>query len=157
MNFAQDYLPLSTYEIIQTIKKLKVNSSPGLDRLQNIFLKNLPYDYVSKVLSVLVNRAVDKGTLEDWEEVKIIVISRHDGNSQDLEKYRPISLIRCLGKVIERLIITRIYKFIEDIKVLIKQKSGFRNNRGSADSLLFFTQKINFQYKFESCKVSFAN
>jgi len=48
--FSNDYLPFSTHEIIKTIKKLKVNSSPGLDRLQNIFLKNLPYDYVSKVL-----------------------------------------------------------------------------------------------------------
>jgi len=92
---------------------------------------------------VLVNRTVDTGIPEDWKLAKIIMIPKHDGNSKDPEKYRPISLISCLGKLTERLIKTRLYKFIEDSKFLVKQQSGFRNNRGSADSLLFFTQKIS--------------
>ena len=61
----------------------------------------------------------------------------------DPEKYRPISLTSCLSKLVERLIKTRLYKFIEDKKMIAKQQSGFRYNKGASDNLLFFTQKIS--------------
>ncbi len=64
-------------------------------------------------------------------------------NSSDPEKFRPISLTSCLGKLIERLVKSRMYKFCEDSGIIVPQQSGFRNNRGAADNLVFFTQKIS--------------
>ncbi len=38
---------------------------------------------------------------------------------------------------------SRMYKFCEDSGIIVPQQSGFRNNRGAADNLVFFTQKIS--------------
>jgi hypothetical protein len=39
-----------------------------------------------------------------WKEAKIIMIPKKDGMCSDPEKFRPISLTGCLGKLVERLI-----------------------------------------------------
>ena len=56
--------------------------------------------------------------------------------------YRPISLTSCVGKFIERIVRNRLYKFLEEKKLIIKEQSGFRSRRGTADNLVFITQKI---------------
>ena len=139
---SNDRLPFSTIEIVKAIKKIKVSSSPGEDQIHNIFLKHIPYEYVSKVLCVLINRSVDSGIPLEWKVAKIIMIPKGE-SGPDPEKYRPISLTSCLGKLVERLVKSRLYKFLEDSGIIVKQQSGFRNNKGAADNLVFFTQKIS--------------
>ena len=140
---SDDFLPYNTGEIIKTINKIRSNTSPGEDQVQNIFLKHLPYEYVRKVLAVLVNRAVTEGIPQTWKEAKITMIPKKDGMSKDPEKYRPISLTSCLGKLAERLIKKRLYGLLEANNIIVKQQSGFRNEKGAADNLVFFTQKIS--------------
>ena len=130
------------FKIWKAIQKIKINSAPGDDQIHNILLKNIPHDYISKVLNVLVNRAVVSGIPEEWKKAKIIMIPKGE-KSNDPEKYRPISLTSCLGKLVERLIKKRLYEFLESKDLLVKQQSGFRNKKGAADNLIFFTQKIS--------------
>ena len=106
---SDDFLPYNTGEIIKTINKIQANTSPGEAQVQNIFLKHLPYEYVSKMLSALVNRVVTEGIPQTWKEAKITMIPKKEGMSRDPEKYRPISLTSCLGKLVERLIKKRLY------------------------------------------------
>ena len=71
------------------------------------------------------------------------MIPKKDGMTKDPEKYRPISLTSCLSKLTERLLKVRLYSFLEDNDVLVKQQAGFRNNKGASDNLTFFTQKLS--------------
>ncbi len=73
----------------------------------------------------------------------IKMIPKKDDMSKDPEKYRPISLTSCLGKLIERLVRARLYSLLEGQNLISKQQSGFRSNKGAGDNLLFFTQKIS--------------
>jgi len=139
--FKNDLIPFTTYEIIKAIKKIKISSSPGVDKIHNIFLKNMPYDYVHKVLAPLVNRSVDTGIPNEWKIAKIIMIPKSEVKSNDPEKYRPISLTSCLGKLTERLIKSRLYKLLEEGGILAKQQSRYKYNKGAADNLVFFTTK----------------
>jgi hypothetical protein len=62
--------------------------------------------------------------------------------SSDPTQYRPISLLSCIGKLVERVARTRLVKFLEANNLIIKQQSGFRHRRSTTDNLLFVTQKI---------------
>ena len=108
-----DFVPFSSSEIYLTIKNIKNNTSPGEDLIQNIFLKEIPYEYIKKILSVLVNRSIKCGIPKSWKSAKIKMIPKKDGMSKDPEKYRPISLTSCLGKLIERLVRARLYSLLE--------------------------------------------
>jgi len=138
-----DFVPFSSSEIYLTIKNIKINTSPGEDLIQNIFLKEIPYEYIKKILSVLVNRSINCGIPKSWNSAKIKMIPKKDGMSKDPEKYRPISLTSCLSKLIERLVRARLYSLLEELNFISKQQSGFRSNKGAGENLLFFTQKIS--------------
>ncbi len=140
---SNDYIPFTLGEIYKKINKIKVSSSPGEDDIQNILLKNLPFDYVRTLLYHLINKAIKLGIPQNWKKAKIIMIPKKDGMTKDPEKYRPISLTSCLSKLTERLLKDRLYSFLEDNDVLVKQQAGFRNNRGASDNLTFFTQKLS--------------
>ena len=56
--------------------------------------------------------------------------------------YRPISLTCCLGKCMEKIIVTRLYGFVEHHNLLDKEQEGFRRFRGTSQALLCFTQSI---------------
>ena len=85
------------------------------------------------------------------------MIPKKGYKSKDPADYRPISITSCLGKLAERLIRNRLYSILEDKKILVKQQSGFRNNKGASDNLLFFTQKISetIQKNKKACAIFF--
>ena len=62
--------------------------------------------------------------------------------SNNPSDYRPISLTSCIGKVIERLIASRLCSFLEKKNILIKQQSGFRKSRRASDNLVGLSQII---------------
>jgi hypothetical protein len=65
-----DFVPFTSGEIYRRIFKIKVNSSPREDAIQNVFLKNIPFEYVKKILSHLINRAISLGILKNRKKLK---------------------------------------------------------------------------------------
>ena len=70
------------------------------------------------------------------------MIPKKENKSSLPADYRPISLTSCIGKVVERVVKNRLYRFLESKNLIVKEQSGFRNKRGTADNLLFMSQKI---------------
>lgn len=56
--------------------------------------------------------------------------------------YRPISLTSCLGKCLEKIIVTRLYGYVEHHDLLDKEQEGFRRFRSTTQALLRLTQDI---------------
>jgi len=69
------------------------------------------------------------------------MISKTAGKSIETSDYNLISMESCVGKLAERLIKTHLYIHLENNN-LVTQQSGLRNERGAADNLFTFTQKI---------------
>jgi retron-type reverse transcriptase len=70
------------------------------------------------------------------------MIPKKDGYSPNPLNYRPISLVSCIGKVVERIINARLMRFLEAFNLISKMQSGFRKGRSTKDNLLFLTQKV---------------
>jgi hypothetical protein len=63
---------------------------------------------------------------EIWKKAKIIPITKPDTqNSQDVTKYRPISLLNIGGKILEKALINRINHYIYTTEFLKKNQYGF--------------------------------
>ena len=56
--------------------------------------------------------------------------------------YRPISLTSCLGKILEKIITERLYKWCEDRNIINKEQSGFRSGHSTNEQLFNITQYI---------------
>ena len=156
-NFAGEYEVFIVKDLYKIINNLKVNSSPGGDCIQNIFFKFLPFEFIKKILLKLMNVSICQGVPKSWKLALITMIPKKNAKSKNPNDYRPISLTSCLGKLAERLVKSRLNKFLEDNKLIITQQSGFRHQRGTSDNLLFFTQKIseNLEKGRKACSIFF--
>ena len=93
------------------------------------------FEYVQRVPSRLINLAFRKGTLNEWKTAVLTMIPKKTLRSNDPADYRPICLLCCISKVLERLVKTRLYTFLENSDIILKQQSGLRSNRGKIDNL----------------------
>jgi hypothetical protein len=136
----------SLKELNKIIKKLKNHSSPGQDNIHNLMIKNTSTKFRLIILS-LINLTIKKNQLpNNWKSSIITMIPKKGANSSDPKDYRPISLTSCLAKISEKLIALRLKKFLKVNKIIIKQQSGFRNNRQTKDNICFITQKVKEQF-----------
>nr|KAG5704083.1 hypothetical protein BaRGS_017587 [Batillaria attramentaria] len=56
--------------------------------------------------------------------------------------YRPISLLSCLGKTLERMINKRLMWHLESNNLITKEQTAFRKNRSTVDQLVYLAQSI---------------
>ena len=59
-----------------------------------------------------------------------------------VESYRPISLISCVGKILEKILTNRLYKWCEKNNLINKEQSGFRSSHSTNEQLFKLTQHI---------------
>ena len=90
----------------------------------------------------MINLSLVVGLPDSWKVATITMIPKKISGSSNPDDYRGISLLSCVGKLAERVVRNRLYRFLESNKLIINEQSGFRNNRGTADNLVFMTQKI---------------
>jgi hypothetical protein len=123
--------PINKSELVEHIKNLNDNTAPGHDGIHNLMLKNLPDVFVDLLVHT-INYSMATSTLsKEWKTATISMIPKKEGYSSDPNKYRPISLTSCIGKLAERIIKKRLVNFLETNRIITKQQSGFRKNRST--------------------------
>ena len=72
-----------------------------------------------------MNRSFDEGIFPDiWKIANVIPIFKKGDKSQPCN-YRPVALLRCIGKLQERIVFKNIYNFQIENNLLYKYQSGF--------------------------------
>ena len=87
--------------------------------------------------------------MEEWhsscfmgKKTTIIPVHKNGKDKKDPNSYRPISLLRSLGKLLERVINRRLISFLEERKILSPTQTGYRKHRSTEDQLSFIAQEI---------------
>ena len=112
-------------EIENLIKALPNKMSSGHDEINNVMLKGL-CSAISYPLQLIFNQSIVTGVFPD--KMKIAeVIPLYKGKQRDLMiNYRPISLLMTISKLLEKVIYSRIYKFLKKNNILFESQYGFR-------------------------------
>ena len=72
---------------------------------------------------------------------KVIPIHKN-GSTQDMNNYRPISLLSIFDKIMEKIMHQRLYNFLEENNILYNKQFGFRKNNSTIEALIKITEKI---------------
>ena len=133
--------PCTKEEISDIITGFKTGKSSGPNSIPIKILK-LAKDKISENLSSIFNLSFSTGSFPDVLKVaKIIPIHKKD-SKLDCTNYRPISLLSNLDKIIEKLMHTRLLKFLENEKVLYEKQFGFRRNFSTAHAIISLVDNI---------------
>ena len=115
------------------LEDLKIGKSSGPDNIGNILLRNAAKG-LSKSLTLIFQTIFNKGTYPNqWNFGQICPVFK-DGDKKDVTCYRPISLLSCISKVLERIIFDEIYPLVQ--KKLHTKQFGFRKKRSATLQLL---------------------
>ena len=72
---------------------------------------------------------------------KVTTVFKRDG-SADLSNYRPISVLPCFSKILEQLMYNRLYKHLNNSKVLYPKQFSFQKGHSTDHALLQFVDQI---------------
>ncbi|CAF1418063.1 unnamed protein product [Adineta ricciae] len=121
---------VSTKEVKWHIKQLR-NSATGPDNVHNRCLKNHTELFVQH-LTALYNTILEVGYIPDiWKKAHIILLLKPNKDKRLPSSYRPISLLSCLGKLLEKIIKQRLTLEIERRNILPAHQAGFRAKKST--------------------------
>ena len=123
------------------IKTLNLRKATGSNSIPTKRLKVFD-KAISVLLAILINLSVEKGIFPKYLKIASVIPIFKKRDHLDCNNYRPISLTSNISKLLERLIHTRLYSFLESNKVIYNRQFGFRNNHPTTHTLIDITEKI---------------
>lgn len=126
-------------EILKIFKSLNIRKGSGSDNIPPIFFKNCANEIAFPVM-LLYNKSLSEGIFPSkWKEAHIVPIHKK-GSKTEITNYRPISILNILGKVLEKLIYTKLYSVLS--RAIPDNQHGFMKRRSTNSNLIQFTSDI---------------
>ena len=120
----------------------------GSDGIDSYFIR-ISCDVITLYITQLYSLSFDFGIYpECLKTAKIIPIFK-TGLKTEVNNYRPISLLSNFSKFLEKLIYSRLTKFLEKHKILRDNQYGFRENLSTTHAMLDIMIKISCNIKNE--------
>ena len=120
---------------------ININKSPGHDDLCSRIIKTTSKE-ISKPLTHIFNLTFEMGIIPDKLKIALVTPIFKVNENNKFENYRPISVLTCFSKLLERLIYKRLIKYVEKNKILSKHQCGFRKNRSTELAVIELVDKI---------------
>ena len=123
------------------IMNLSNKTSYGHDKISNILLKEL-CKCISFPLCSIFNQDLLEGYFPDAMKMAEIIPLCKGKEFDKVINYQPVSLLISISKVLEKVVYSRVYKFLEKHKVLYDSQYGFRRKRSCELAVLELVSSV---------------
>ena len=117
--------PITKIELIKTINDLRNKKSSSFDEISPALFKRVALSVLDQLL-FLINLCLVNGTFPDILKTAVVTPVFKKGNRNDIENYRPISVVSVFSKVLEKVIYEKIMIFFNKFNILSNRQHGFR-------------------------------
>ncbi|XP_065650275.1 uncharacterized protein LOC136078429 [Hydra vulgaris] len=124
-NISMKEVSLNITEVRNAYNSLKNNKSAGIDQISVNVVKAI-FDIIEPSLFHIFNLSIQSGIVP--EKLKIAKISPifKTGDNTIMSNYRPISVLPCFSKLLERIMYDRPNKYLTKNKILYNKQFGFK-------------------------------
>jgi Reverse transcriptase (RNA-dependent DNA polymerase). len=130
------------------------SKAAGPDGVSFVFLKKLPTQALDKLLE-LYNFIWSKGKFpKSWGESLILPLLKPGKDRLVPSNYRPISLLNCSGKILEKMVSKRLFWVLENRGLINPFQSGGRFRRSTIDNLVFLEKEAAQGLAKKECTVA---
>ena len=117
-------------EIMKIVDQLKPNKSAGHDKIGNSIIKKVS-DEIVKPLTCIFNLSLSTGIVpENLKVAKVLSIHKKD-DATVFSNYRPVSLLPCFSKILEKLVFNRCVDYTNIHEILNDKQFGFRQKHST--------------------------
>lgn len=141
-------------EVIAAIRHISPYKAQGPDWIHNLMLKNGGQSLI-KSLVFLFNWSFSIGHFPRiWKKSNIVAIPKPERDHSLCKNYRPISLLSCVGKLLERIITMRLIWYLDEHQLLHYSQAGFQSWHNTSELLLRISESIH--ASFDKNAVTYA-
>ena len=134
--------PVTEIEVLSTINSIKKGNSSGPDGLSPNLIKHIKSHIISP-LAYLINMSFQDGTFPKILKTSKVIPIFKKGSPTSASNYRPISLLSCIGKILEKVMSSRINKFFDKHGVFCNSQYGFRKAHSTVHAVIDSVNTVN--------------
>ena len=135
--------PFSPAEFLAAASNLSSSTATGPDKVAYPMLKHLPRSGTDFLLYIFNLSWSSHSFPFIWKTSSIIPIHKMGKSLDSPASFRPISFTSCVSKLFERIILFRLFFFLESNSILPPRQASFRPGRSALDQILFLSQSIS--------------
>jgi hypothetical protein len=90
----------------------------------------------------IFNSSLKEGVFSEKLKVARVVPIFKSGDPNDITNYRPISVLTCISKVLERIMYNRLYSFLIQNNILYNKHFGFKSGHSTDHAILHLVYDI---------------
>lgn len=129
------------WEIKRIITDFK-NKAPGISKVNKTVLKNLPNEALDELM-IVSNETISMGYFPRVYKKGMLTFANKPGKPSDnVENYRPLSLLEVPGKILEKIITNRLTRFLTNNNHINPNQHGFTRGRGTHTALATIKETI---------------
>ena len=132
---------LTDLELENAFASLKTNKSSGYDDISANVVKRVS-DEIFVILKHISNISLAKGVFPDELKIARVTLIFKKGNNTLVTNYRPISVLPCFSKLLERIMYNRLYKFLLENNILYQKQFGFQNAHSPEHAILQLVNRM---------------
>ena len=133
--------PTNNVEVMNLISSFKNGKASGPNSIPTPVLKHLNAE-ISVILSELFNLSFSSGVFPDILKTSSVLPLFKKGSKLACGNYRPISLLSNISKLLEKLMYSRLYNFLNIYNCIFELQFGFRDKFSTSHALVSITEKI---------------
>ena len=128
-------------EIKSIISSFELSKSSGPNSIPT-FLLHLLKDLICSPLHKIFNLSLRTGYHPDILKISKTIPIYKKGSRLQVSNYRPISLLSNINKILEKIVHSRVYTFLEDFQCIYSLQFGFRKKHSTNHALIEITETI---------------
>ena len=86
--------------------------------------------------------SIEKGIFPDQLKIAKVTPSFKKGDTALMDNYRPISVLPCFSKILERIIYNRLYSFFTENNILYKKQFGFQKQHSTDHAIVYLVNEV---------------
>ena len=132
---------VDTKTVEKMLKDFKPKTSKGLDGISMKMIKHVG-DHIVGPITLLINQSLMTNVFPSKLKIAKIMPLLKKPNIFTPDNFRPISLLPCISKIIEKCVFKQIFEYFEENKLLYSSQYGYRKNHSTETACLELIDKL---------------
>ena len=133
---------LSDKEFEEAFFSLKINKSAGYDDINYNVIKEI-FQHIHRPLKHIFNLSITKGIFPEKLKIARVTPVFKAGENTEVSNYRPISVLPCFSKILEKIMYNRLYSYLCENNILYEKQFGFQKQTSTEHAILQLTDDLH--------------
>ena len=141
-NFSFTNVPLSVNEVLNATKSLEAKKTADITGISVWLIQKIILS-ISVPLHFIFFNSLSSGMVPQQLKIAKVIPVYKSGPKEQMDNYRPISLLSCFSKIIEKIVCTRLTSFLDINNIISNSQYGLRKKHSTLHPLIHFLNHIS--------------